>query len=1137
MAKLGIGNGREPESIDSSGTTVVLNLPGGLRTVLTSEQASWRAKLIERVSEDGFDNVVEQVAYTWFNRLIAIRYMEVNDYLPTHVRVLSSSDGGKDEPDIVTRCIHMADVLKLSPSEKDEILLLKDQSKTDELFSRMFIYECRSLNQILPELFTETRPYEKLLLNLSYTVQDGVVRELVDTIPEDDFRDAVQIIGWAYQYYNSELKKQVFNDLDKKKIKFDKDRIPAATQLFTPDWIVRYMVENSLGRVWLEGHPDSSLQSKWKYYLGETEQEPLVKERLKELRSTKKRMEPTDIKIIDPCMGSGHILVYAFDVLIQIYESYGYSKQDAASLIIENNIFGLDIDERAYQLAYFAVMMKARSYDPNIFGRKLKPNLHSMMETSGMDESCLEGYGNGMAPMEKSLAYNDVKYMLSLFKDARTYGSLIKVRELDFKRINTFINARSINLYADDDSIKKIVAIAGVLSQKYDVVITNPPYLASSGMDSKLSKYVKDCYPNTKSDLFACFIDRCIGMAADNSYTSMITQHAFMFLSSFEKFRQDILKNRTFINMAHLGAHGFDQIGGEVVQTVVFTINKVSIQDYIGTYCRLVDDSGEPAKETKFLSGDNRYYAKQSRFDLIPGSPIAYWVSDNAINNFINKQTFNDIYKCAAGVESGNNDKYLKLWHEVDYSKLTANCNSDKDFDNAYNYVPITKGGLFRKWYGNYEYVANWSKKDEFNRNASTYRELLFIERISWSMVTSGQFNTRYCPPGSIFDRASPGLFHESHEMLLYSAALSNSCVFQYYLKLINPTINTGVDSFRPIPFIKDISHFNEIVQICENCIELSKNEWDSYETSLDFIKNPLIIRCSDGLISTAYDHYNDDNIKMFNSLKHNEEELNKLFINLYGLQNEVNPFVEDKYVSIRVPTCKQSVVDLISYAVGCIFGRYSIEENGILNAGGPWKDAGSMFKPDSDNVVPINDSEYFGDDIVTRFVDFIGIAFGAEQLEENLKFIVNNLGIRYTGTSRDGIRKYFLNYFYDDHLKKYQKCPIYWLFDSGNENGFKALIYMHRYTPDLIAKMRQDYLLPMLSRYSEQLKSAEGTARIELQKKIDEIQSYDIAMEKYASEKVIIDLDDGVKINYAKFQNIENPGSKKKINLLHPLK
>lgn len=1126
MARLGIGEGREPESVDSSGTTVVLNLPGGLRTTLTSEQANWRTKLIDRVSREGYDIVVEQVAYTWFNRLIAIRYMEVNDYLPTHVRVLSSSDKGKIEPDIVTQCIHMADVLNLSSSEKDEIFTLKVQGKSDELFSRMFVYECRSLNQILPELFTETRPYEKLLLNLSYTIQDGVVRELVDTIPEDDFKDAVQIIGWSYQYYNSELKNQVFHDLDKKKIKFDKDRIPAATQLFTPDWIVRYMVENSLGRVWLDGHPDLSLQSKWKYYLEEADQEPQVKEKLKEIRSSRRRMEPTDIKVIDPCMGSGHVLVYAFDVLIQIYESYGYSKQDAASLIVENNLFGLDIDERAYLLAYFAVMMKARSYDPNIFNRKLKPNLSAMIETIDMDESCLEGYGNGMAPMEKNLAYNDMKYLISLFKDARTYGSLIKVRELDFKRINAFINARSINLYSDDDSVKKIVAVASILSQKYDAVITNPPYLGSSNMDAKLSKFVKDFYPNSKSDLFACFIDRCMSMAADNSFTSMITQHAFMFLSSFEKLRQDILKNKTILNMAHQGAHGFDQIGGEVVQTAAFTIYSNTVSDYIGTYCRLIDDVGESAKESKFLSGENRFYVKQSIFDAIPGEPIAYWVSRQFIDNFKRGISIDSISTFTGSQNiTANNEKYLRMWWEVDYNKIGP----DK------KWVFYAKGGDSRKFYGNIVHIVDWS--DEARNFYSTNKtsnlldkEIWYKQGITYTMLTSKGASFRYLPDGCIFDKGGPSIV-DLDGNLYYCLGFLNSQVCIDYLNTMNPTINIQVKDVNNVPLIIDEGSKHSVSEIVRECVDLSKIDWDLNEFSSGFLCDPLAL-VGKGPLSEITSIHNHAIQQRRLTMADNENRINAFFNELYKLDEKSEISIDLRDVNIS-----DDMRHLISYAVGCMFGRYSLDSPGLQFAGGKWIQPICKYPVDVDNIIPINDNEYFGDDILVKFVDLIRIAFGEDYLEDNLRYIADNLGIKYAGTARDGIRKYFLNYFYDVHVNMYQKRPIYWLFDSGKENGFKALVYIHRYTPDLIAKMRQDYLLPMLSRYTEQLKTAEGTMRIELQKKIEEIQIYDIAMEKYASEKVSIDLDDGIKVNYAKFQNIENPGSKKKINLLHPLK
>lgn len=1144
MARLGIGEGREPESVDSSGTTVVLNLPGGLRTTLTSEQANWRAKLIDRVSREGYDNVVEQVAYTWFNRLIAIRYMEVNDYLPTHVRVLSSSDKGKIEPDIVTQCIHMADVLNLSSSEKDEIFALKSQGKSDELFSRMFVYECRSLNQILPELFTETRPYEKLLLNLSYTIQDGVVRELVDTIPDDDFKDAVQIIGWSYQYYNSELKNQVFHDLDKKKIKFDKDRIPAATQLFTPDWIVRYMVENSLGRVWLEGHPDLSLQSKWKYYLEEADQEPQVKEKLKEIRSSRRRMEPTDIKVIDPCMGSGHVLVYAFDVLIQIYESYGYSKQDAASLIVEYNLFGLDIDERAYQLAYFAVMMKARSYDPNIFNRKLKPNISAIIETAGMDESCLEGYGNGMAPMEKSLAYNDMKYLISLFKDARTYGSLIKVRELDFKRINAFINARSINLYSDDDSVKKIVAVASILSQKYDAVITNPPYLGSSNMDAKLSKYVKDCYSNSKSDLFACFIDRCMSMAADNSFTSMITQHSFMFLSSFEELRFDILKNKTILNMAHQGARGFDQIGGEVVQTTAFTIYSNSISDYIGTYCRLVDDAGELAKESRFLSGDNRFHIKQSKFNAITGVPIAYWLTDNDYLIFEKSKLFGSLSKLCAGLATGNNDIFQRYWFEVNYDNICFNATDCQDtVKRTERWYPCNSGGKFRKWANSDIYVVDWQnngnriKKYRNSKGKLAARpqntDYYFKAGISWNKISSSKFAVRYKDAGSIFDDTSRSIFPNDEKLLYFYIGLLCSTVSDYYLKALNPSMSFTNGDISRIPCLIDNDSVEIITSLVKQNISLSKDDWNQNEISWNYTSNPLIGNYE--RVEDAIQHLSSVMENRFSNIKNNEEKINQILLEKYNLSAVVSSNVDPDNITVDSFDTIKAIKQLVSYSVGCIFGRYSLVNEGVQHPVS--LSSNRLLSVDSDNIVPINENEYFGDDIVVRFVDFMRVAFGEKHLEDNLKYIADHLGIRYTGTARDGIRKYFLNNFYDDHVRMYQKCPIYWLFDSGQENGFKALIYMHRYTPDLVSKMRQDYLLPMLSRYTEQLKTADGSTRIEIQRKVEEIQVYDIAMEKYASEKVSIDLNDGVRINYAKFQNIENPGSKKKIDLLHPLK
>ena len=890
------------------------------------------------------------------------------------------------------------------------------------------------------------------------------------------------------------------------------------------------MVENSLGRVWLEGHPDDILQSKWKYYLEEAEQEPQVKEKLKELRASRRNMEPTDIRIIDPCMGSGHVLAYAFDVLVQIYESYGYSKQDAASLIVENNIFGLDIDERAYQLAYFAIMMKARSYDSNIFGKNTKPNLHTMVETSDLDDSCLDGYGNGMPPAEKNLAYNDMKYILSSFRDAKTYGSLIKIHGLDYGRIDAFMDSRSSSLYAKDDRVKEAVAVAKVLSKKYDAVITNPPYLGSSGMDAKLSKYVKDCYPDAKSDLFACFIERCMDLTDKRSFTAMITQHAFMFLSSFEKFRHNLIDTKTIVNVAHQGARGFDQIGGEVVQTVAFVVCNNYIVDYTGTYCRLVDVNGESAKESKFLSGENRFYVKQSRFDAIPGAPIAYWIGDFGFNLF-NNISITKYGKATEGLKTGDNDRFLRCWYEVDLNKTNIFSNTDNK-----KWYKTAKAGEHRRWYGSHYIVTNYENNGkeiiEYG-HGSIPKSNHDNSVITWNRIGISNLGFRLLPSGFISNMGGLCFYPYNSNDTLALLAFLNSSIVEFELELLNPTISFPPGTINDLVIINLESIDIEYVSmLANNCIDSAKAIWNMSELSWDF---DFKIYFKHNIAATV-DYIKSMICNYQELIKRESIKLNRYFYNFIK-KDESYTYYDKRDLNLQNKTVVDVIKMIISSAVGCMFGRYSLDKEGLINAGGDWVDPGLSFEADADNIIPINDNEYFGDDIVVRFVEFIKTAFGEEHLEENLKYIADNIGIKYTGTARDGIRKYFLNNFYDDHVKMYQKRPIYWLFDSGKENGFKALIYMHRYTPDLIPKMRQDYLLPMRTRYVEMSKSLEGTEKINLQKKIEEIQTYDIAMEKYASDKVSIDLDDGVKVNYAKFQNIENPGSKKKIDLLHPLK
>lgn len=1147
MAKLGFGPGREVESIQSVGDITVITLPGGIQTRITNDEAKYRERLAEVISKDGYDNVVEQVAYTWFNRLIAIRYMEVNDFLPTHVRVLSSNNPDKTEPDLVSQCLTVN--LGLSDPERETITELRDADRLDELFSKMFIFECRSLNRILPELFTLTKPYENMLLNLSYTSPDSVVRSLVDDIPEDDFRDAVQIIGWMYQYYNSELKDQTFADL-KKNVKILKERIPAATQLFTPDWIVRYMVENSVGRVWLEGHPDQSLRSSWKYFVDEAEQEPDVAAKLAEIRAPRAEMMPTDIKVIDPCMGSGHILVYAFDVLMQIYLSYGYSKSDAAEMILTDNLYGLDIDDRAYQLAYFAVMMKARQYDPDVFSKNLKPNLHSIPESNGIDVIALDGYGKNMAVLEQNEARNGILQIISTFKDAKMCGSLLKMHDLNWCLVDEFLKDCTRTIYTNPDTnykIHEMVDVAKVLSAKYDAVITNPPYMSISGASKELSDFVKDYYPLSRYDLYACFIERCLTLANEVGFTSMITQQSFMFLTSFKALRNYLLNNTSIFSLLHLGSRSFDQIGGEVVQSVVFIMSKKPFSAYLGSYYRLLSGNSEKEKEELFLYGKH-FEVKQNRFNLIPEMPLtSYWLDDAIISCFIKGKPLSHYATVRVGLQTGDNSRFTRLWFEVSRQDISYQCDSrEESVQSGKKWFQYNKGGENNRWYGNNTLVVNWkddgyeirTNTDANGKLRSVLRNLdyYFKNGYTYTELSTSSFSARYTQH-SMFDTKGPTFFSEDECMLHYIAGILNSKIGNIFLTILSPGLDYTVGSVSLVPIICGSNNqMTEILNMVKDNVKLCKEEWDKNEISPDFLFNPLINIHEPSVekcIKLSKANSKSNNELIYN----NERTIDCLLSEIYRI--DYDPAMQLPQNVIKdTKTDRQAIVDLISFAVGCIFGRYSLNHQGLHYAGGIWSDKYYEDIIDSDNIVPINDSEYFGDDVVSKFVDFIKITFGSEQLENNLKLIANCLGIKGTGTARDKIRSYFLNDFYKDHLRMYSNLPIYWLFDSGKANGFKALIYMHRYTPDLIGKMRQDYLLPMQRRYTEQLKTeSDSIARSKLEKKLEEIVTYDLAMELYSSNKVSIDLDDGIKVNYAKFQNIDNPGGKGKINLLYKIK
>ncbi|MBQ8986418.1 MAG: BREX-1 system adenine-specific DNA-methyltransferase PglX, partial [Lachnospiraceae bacterium] len=736
-----------------------------------------------------FHFIVEKVAYTWFNRLIAIRFMEVNDYLPSRVRVLSSENENKAEPDMVTKPFDTD--MDFSQEEQDFIMRLKDENRLDELFRWLFIKQCFKLHEVLPLLFDSNKAsggrkneYMELLLTISFTDKDGVLWHLVHDIKERDFRiltdedlerqkienitddempaGQVEIIGWMYQYYNTEPKDQVFADL-KKNIKISKDKIPAATQLFTPDWIVRYMVENSLGRLWVEGHPNDELKKGWQYYLEEAEQEPEVQAQLAEIRKGYSALRPEDIKAVDPCMGSGHILVYLFDVLMQIYESQGWTRREAAQSIVQNNLYGLDIDERAAQLAYFAVMMKARQYDRRFLERGIEPHVYEIRESNGMTADVLEYFANGDRKLKK-----DIETLMSDLRNAREYGSILNVTLADFSALYArFDEIRDdISIYAMPalNDLLPLVKRAEAMAQKYDVVVTNPPYMGNKSMGQEMLKYVQDYYPDSKADLFATFIERCNSMVGNAGFQAMITQHSWMFLSSFEKLRQK-MNLYNVVNMAHLGPRAFEEIGGEVVQTTSFVFQKEHIPGYKGTYCRLVEPTSQKGKELLFLEGNSRYYVAQRDFELIGGAPFAYWASQNAIKNFRSARPLIEYSRPRVGQNTGDNERFLRLWFEVDYDRIAFGIPHEALEECPKKWIPYNKGGSFRRWYGNFDRVVNWENNGKEIKDYAVIRnkgkhwsryiqniENMCKEGISWSDIASTRFACRYLPQGFICD-------------------------------------------------------------------------------------------------------------------------------------------------------------------------------------------------------------------------------------------------------------------------------------------------------------------------------------------------------------------------------------------------
>ena len=1166
----------------STGQTEFYDIGTAEPYAITGEAIRQRRHLVELIQSKEKDTdyktaykyIIEEVAYTWFNRLIAVRFMEVNDYLPSHIRVLSS-DTGKLEPDLVTTPFDAE--LEFTKVEQQTIIDLKNANKLDEVFRLLFIKQCNALNEILPALFEKTNDYTELLLNLSVIDQDGVVYHLVHDIPEEDFDvergGQVEIIGWLYQYYNTEPKNEAFA----KKGKITKEELPAVTQLFTPDWIVRYMVENSLGRLWVEGHPNDELKAGWKYYLEEAEQEPDVQAKLDEIRAEYAKLNPEDIKIIDPCMGSGHILVYAFDVLMQIYESAGYGQRDAARSIMENNLYGLDIDDRAFQMAYFAVMMKARQYNRRILNGEYKPNIYSIQESNGINRDQLKYFGAGMNEGEKTNAISQMTGLLDTFKDAKEYGSILTVDACDWDLLHRFVSDNevtgqmsmyTVGIDGTAEQLGKMIAQGKLLTQNYHVATTNPPYMAITNASEKLYAYVFEKYPDAKADLYSVFIQRCEVFAKTTAYFAMITQQSWFSLASFIELRKKIFGRDMSVTTAQLGPRAFDEISGEVVSSVSFVIRKGYVNSYRGIYMDLQSGESESAKEKMFMSRKNYYEANQDNFTLIPNNIVVYNASEKALRHFNDDKPLNSLVTAKPGMQTSDNERFLRLWFEVAFSKIGQEFDHEAAALSEYKWFPYNKGIGFRKWFGNNDYIVNYyhdgeelkywlvhnpkdPKTKHWSRNMRNY-DAYFEEGITFTAIGNA-FSARMNGKGYLFDTKGPMIFGRELPVV---CGFVNSIVFDFYNRMLCKQITKSFDSVNLVPFATmDESIHNQIVCLVNSNLDLSKNDWDSFETSWDFQHHPLLnwrntneldrtvasqyCNAVQSPVDYAYTQWTIECEERFDQLKANEEKLNRIFIDIYDLKDELSPEVEDREITVRKADYQRDIKSLLSYTVGCMFGRYSLDVEGLAYAGEDWDgNKYSSFAPDTDNVIPITDEEYLEDDIISRLCTWLKVVYGEETLESNLDSIANALGNK-GASSREIIRNYFLNDFFKDHCQTYSvtgsgKRPIYWLFDSGKQNGFKALIYLHRYNADTIGNLRIDYLHRMQRVYESEISRMQdminhstnarevGQAtkrRDKLTKQLKECREYDEKLAHLALSRIELDLDDGVKVNYRKLQ------------------
>lgn len=1129
------------EIIDGKELNETLEAVGG--EILSEAERKQRKALIQKIKADGYSQVMEEVAYTWFNRFVAIRFMEVNGYLPSHVRVFSD-ESGAFKPQILAEAIH----LDLDGLDMNKVMQFKEDANEEELFKYLLKIQCNALNEILPQMFQKIEDYTELLLPDFLLREGSVIEKLVNEIPEDNFdvnteNGQIEVIGWMYQYYISAKHEEVVDPLHGKVVK--KEEVPAATQLFTTDWVVRYLIDNSVGRYWVERNPESKLADELTYF---------VKPKNGVTKNVDEKIIPQDVTVFDPCVGSGHFLVYAFDVLMKIYVEYGYSERDAAAEIVKNNLFGLDIDGRAGQLAYFAVMMKARQYDRRFLSKEIQPNVYEIIESNALDRASIEHFYEN-----DSLLKKDIGIILNAMKDAKEYGSILQMIDVNYSNIDARFEQLKdeISMYRTYllRDFHQFIRAVELMGRKYAVVATNPPYL--NKYDDKLKKYIIENYNDYKGDLFSVFMYKCREFCIVNGYMGYMTPNVWMFTASYENLRNFVLDTISVSTLVQMAKGAFFKEA--TVDVCAFVLGNK--HEPIGTYFRLESFKGDmEVQQSAYLNalteGEGCSYVYRINKDIfseITGRPLAYWISEKMRDAFIHYKTIGELAPPKQGMATGKNEIFLRMWYEVSEERIGFNMHNSKEaLESKKKWFPYNKGGAFRRWYGNRDYVVDWENdgvriknfKDENGKLRSAPKNLKydFCECITWSDITSALFSGRYCEGGFKFDTKGSSGFPE-HSILKYILGFLNSTVSQECIHILNPTITTQVGDMARIPVVIEPSIKDRVDNLVSCNIRESKEDWDSYETSWDYETHPFIKIQAEELrdnnvrvtrISECYQIWESRTNKRFNDMKRNEEELNRIFIDLYGLQSEMSAELDDKDITVSKAELSSDIKSFISYAVGCILGRYSLENWGLAYAGGEWDSSKyKTFIPDADGIIPISDDEYFSDDIVGRFVSFVEVVYGKDTLEDNLKFIADALGGK--GTSREIIRNYFMNDFYTDHVKIYQKRPIYWLFDSGKKNGFKCLIYMHRYQPDTIARIRTDYVHEQQARYrtaieetTSRLENASGSDKVKLTKKLntlkaqnDEIHAYEEKIHHLADQMISIDLDDGVKKNYEIFKDV----------------